>query len=175
MSVRSSLTRTATIAVAIAALVAPTASARLADTPPTVAKTAAADQHKQNRRSHDTRAAARATTPSDPTAARPESAGNPNISADATRAALAQERYYMSYGVTPAADAALAQERYYASYGKPTPLTHATRTVAADTGNGIARLPFVIAVVGALIVGLGAGSGLHLLHARRRHATRLAT
>ena len=93
--------------------------------------------------------------------------------------ALAQERYYESYSenaatgdnVTPAANPALAQERYYASYGNPTPLTNATRTVPADTGDGIARLPFVIALFGALIVGLGAGSGLHLLHARRRHAT----
>jgi hypothetical protein len=72
-------------------------------------------------------------------------------------------------------DRALAQERYYASYGKPTPPTMATRTVAADTGDGIAALPFVIALFGALIVGLGAGSGLHLLHTRRRYRTRPAT
>jgi hypothetical protein len=97
--------------------------------------------------------------------------------------ALAQERYYESFGkhattdnnVTPAADRALAQERYYASYGKPSPPTMATRTVAADTGDGIAPLPFVVALFGALIVGLSAGSGLHLLHARRRYRTRSAT
>ena len=42
-------------------------------------------------------------------------------------AALAQERYYSSYGETETADAgtaaALAQERYYSSYGEPAPLT----------------------------------------------------
>jgi hypothetical protein len=47
--------------------------------------------------------------------------------------------------------------------------------VAADTGDGIARLPFLSAVFGALIVGLGAGSGLHLLHVRRRYRTRPVT
>ena len=96
------------------------------------------------------------TRPPDLNTGRPETAGNPNVSAGAVRSAL-------------------AQERYYASYGKPAPLTRETRTVAADTRDEIARLPFVISVVGALIVGLGAGSGLHLLHGRRRHASRLVT
>jgi hypothetical protein len=142
---------------------------------------------------------------SDRNDARPETAGNPNVSADAapsTRAtddskhattddhvtpaverALAQERYYESFGehattdddVTPAVERALAQERYYESYGKPTPPTNATRTVAADTGDGIARRSVLSAVFGALIVGLGAGSGLHLLHVRRRYRTRPVT
>ena len=44
-----------------------------------------------------------------------------------TRAALAQERYYSSYGepapTDAATSAALAQERYYSSYGDPEPLT----------------------------------------------------
>ena len=53
MSVSSSLTRTATIAVAIAALAAPIASARPVDTPPAVAKSAPAAQHKQAGRSAD--------------------------------------------------------------------------------------------------------------------------
>ena len=150
----------------------------------------------------DTRDATRTATPSD---ARPETAGNPNISADAAPSAqatddskhattddnvtpaedraLAQERYYESFGrhattddnVTPAEDRALAQERYHASYGEATPPTIANRTVAADTGDGIARLPFLSAVFGALILGLGAGSGLHLLHVRRRYHTRPVT
>jgi hypothetical protein len=72
-------------------------------------------------------------------------------------------------------NAALAQERYYSSYGEPTPLTEVATATAADTGDGIARLPFVLAVIGALIVGLGAGSGLHLVRTRRRQATGLAT
>jgi hypothetical protein len=77
--------------------------------------------------------------------------------------------------VTTAAERALAQERYYESFGKPTPPTITTRTVAADTGDGIARLLVLSAVFGALIVGLGAGSGLHLLHVRRRYRTRPVT
>ena len=77
--------------------------------------------------------------------------------------------------VTPAEDRALAQERYHASYGAATPPTISTRTVAADTGDRIARLPFLSAVFGALILGLGAGSGLHLLRDRRRYRTRPAT
>jgi hypothetical protein len=72
-------------------------------------------------------------------------------------------------------DAALAQERYYSSYGEPTGPSKVATDTAADTGDGIARVPFVLAVVGALIVGLGAGSGLHLVRTRRRHATGLAT
>ena len=53
MSVRSIITRTATIALAAAALTAPTASARPADMPPAVAKAATAAQHKQAERSAD--------------------------------------------------------------------------------------------------------------------------
>jgi hypothetical protein len=52
VTLRSIITRTATIALAAAALAAPTASARPADQPPAVAK-AAAEQHKQARRSAD--------------------------------------------------------------------------------------------------------------------------
>jgi len=48
-----SIIRTITTAIAIAALAAPTALARPADTPPAVAKTAAAVQHKQDARSPD--------------------------------------------------------------------------------------------------------------------------
>jgi hypothetical protein len=190
---------------AAAALAAPTALAQPPDIHAGLSEPAPQGQSKQDLRSPDTRDAARATTPTDPNAARPETAGNPNVSADAAPSAqatddskhattddnvtpaaeraLAQERYYESFGkhattddnVTPAADRALAQERYYESYGKPTPPTNATRTVAADTGDGIARLPVLSAVFGALIVGLGAGSGLHLLHVRRRYRTRPVT
>jgi hypothetical protein len=53
VTLRRSLTRTATIAMAIAALAAPTASARPADMPPAVAKAATAAQHKQAERSAD--------------------------------------------------------------------------------------------------------------------------
>jgi hypothetical protein len=77
--------------------------------------------------------------------------------------------------VTAAEDRALAQERYYESHGKPTPPTIAARTVPADTTDGIARPALLSAVFGALILGFGAGSGLHLLHVRRRYRTRPAT
>jgi hypothetical protein len=150
-------------ALAAAALAAPTALAQAPDIHAPLIK--AAEANKQDLRSPDAR-----------DAARPETAGNPNVPTAAERA-LAQERYYMSQGknaatdnnVTPAADVAPAEER------NATPLTNATRTVATDTGDGIARLPFAIALLGALSVGLGAGSGLHLVHARRRHATRPVT
>ena len=51
MTFRSIITRTATIALAAAALAAPTASARPVDMPPAVAKAAAVEAHKQARRS----------------------------------------------------------------------------------------------------------------------------
>jgi hypothetical protein len=65
-------------------------------------------------------------------------------------------------------EAALAQERSYSSYVKAAP------AVATDSTDGIASLPFALAVFAALVVGLGAGSALHLVHTRR-HAARLAT
>jgi hypothetical protein len=51
MTRRSIVTRTATIALAAAALASPTALARPAETPPSVAKAATVEQHKQARRS----------------------------------------------------------------------------------------------------------------------------
>jgi hypothetical protein len=45
----------------------------------------------------------------------------------------------------------------------------------ADDGDGIAPLPFVVSIVGTLILGLGAGTGLHLLRFRRRQAAGLVT
>ena len=73
----------------------------------------------------------------------------------------------------PKLDAARAQERYYTSYGTPTPLTKPAATVG-DTGDGVAGLPFALSVFGALIVGLGAGSGLHLVRSRHRDSAGLA-
>jgi hypothetical protein len=53
-----------------------------------------------------------------------------------TQAALAQERYYSSYGEPETIDArtaaALAQERYYSSYGEPKPLTVAQSPKQSD-------------------------------------------
>lgn len=192
-------------ALAAAALAAPTALAQPPDIHAGLSEPAPAGQSTQDLRMPDTRDAARTATLSDGSDARPEWAGNPNVFADAAPSAqatddskhaptdddvtsaedraLAQERYYESFGrhattddnVTRAEDRAPAQERYHASYGEATRPTIATRTVAADTGDGIARLPFLSAVFGALILGLGAGSGLHLLRVRRRYRTRPVT
>ena len=165
-------------ALAAAALAAPTALAQPPDIHAGLSEPAPKGQSKQDLRMPDTRDAARAATPSDRNDTRPETAGNPNVSADAAPSAQATDdskHATTDDNVTPAAERALAQERYYESFGKPTPPTIATRTVAADTGDGIARLPVLSAVFGALIVGLGAGSGLHLLHVRRRYHTRPVT
>jgi hypothetical protein len=121
---------------------------------------AAADQ--QSPRTPDGRDAARPNSPSD------------------VSAALAQERYYSSYGGRPKTPsdvtAALAQERYFSSYGQDVePLSRPAPAVVADDGDGIAPLPFVVSIVGALILGLGAGTGLHLLRLRRRQAAGLVT
>ena len=68
-------------------------------------------------------------------------------------------------------DAAVAQERSYSTYGEPAPPHKAAPIAATDPGDGIAWLPFGLGLVGALVVGLCAGSGLQA----RRHATRPAT
>jgi hypothetical protein len=68
-------------------------------------------------------------------------------------------------------DIARAQEKTYSTYGQPAPLRKPAPVVA--TTDGIAPLPFVLGIAGALIVGLAAGSGLHVMRTRR-HST-LAT
>jgi hypothetical protein len=65
---------------------------------------------------------------------------------------------------------ALAQERAYSSYGRPTPVPPVAHTLAGEVRDGIAPLPFGLSILGALIVGIGAGSGLHRLQLRRRAA-----
>jgi hypothetical protein len=82
---------------------------------------------------------------------------------------------------------ALAQERYYESYGKPAqdlrspdardagrPVTTAPAPVAtaapvagSQGADGIAALPFVLSLAGAVIVGVGLSTAVH---ARRRVA-----
>ena len=74
---------------------------------------------------------------------------------------------------TPADLAALAEEQYYSSYGQPEPIT--PPATAPATPDGIAALPFILGLAGALIVGLAAGGGLHQLYVRHRHAAGLAT
>jgi hypothetical protein len=112
-----------------------------------------------------------------------------------THAALAQERYYSSYGdpepldVTAAQYAASKQPEpapasgdsepldvtaaQYAASKQPEPASAPASVRFADTGDGIDPLPFVLGLVGALIVGVAAGTGMHQLVVRRRHATGL--
>jgi hypothetical protein len=56
----------------------------------------------------------------------------------------------------------------------PTPITRSALP-EIRTDDGIGQLPFILAMSGALIIGLATGSGLQLLHARPRHATGPAT
>jgi hypothetical protein len=65
---------------------------------------------------------------------------------------------------------ALSQERAYSTYGEPAPQPVAAKP-SADSGDGITWVPFVLGLLAALAVGLGAGSGLQA----RRSATRPAT
>jgi hypothetical protein len=68
---------------------------------------------------------------------------------------------------------ALAQERYYSSYGENVEPLTSPGPVAHPGDDGIAPLPFVILLLGALILGAVAGSAPHVL--RSRHASRVAT
>jgi nucleotide-binding universal stress UspA family protein len=84
-------------------------------------------------------------------------------------AALAQERYYSSYGpaADPATAAALAQERYYSSYGQPEPLTLPSSPGApSDTP----WTPIAVSLGAALIVVAASAFGVRRLRARRRVA-----
>ena len=74
-----------------------------------------------------------------------------------------------------ARETARAQEHGYSTETvAPTKLFKTAPVVATDSGDGMSSLPFALAVFVALVVGLGAGSGLHLVHTRR-HAGRPAT
>jgi hypothetical protein len=100
------------------------------------------------------------------------SGGAQSMTPSDTAAALAQEQYYSSYG-TPAkpSDAApLAQEQYYGSYGTPTPTLSHIRTTESPGDDGVAPVLFILTTLGALVAGIGAGSGLHRVQLRRRPA-----
>jgi hypothetical protein len=161
-------------ALAAAALAAPTALARPAAIHALLAK-AAAEANKQDLRSPDTRDAARATMPSDLNTARPETAGNPNVSADAARSAQAKEygkNAATSDYATPAADPALAQERYYSSYGAPEPLTPARSPVASDD---TPWLPIALSIAATLAIVAAGAAPLRRLRIRRGRAARATT
>jgi hypothetical protein len=86
-----------------------------------------------------------------------------------TGSALAQERYYSSYGA-PQPSAAAAQERYYSSYGEPEPLTLRNSPAPSD------ETPWLpIALSAAIAVAFLAASAAQLRRLRiRRRAARVA-
>jgi hypothetical protein len=92
-----------------------------------------------------------------------------------TAAALAQERYYSSYGKPVTIDArtaaALAQERYYSSYGEPEPL--ALPQTAAPS-NETPWPAIALSIVAALVIVAVSATQLRRLRVRRRAARALA-
>ncbi len=86
---------------------------------------------------------------------------------DATRSALATERYYSSYAPSGASrDAALATERYYSSYG--TPETLASRVAPAPAAADSGPTWTAAILVGSLAMLAAAGLGLLAGRAGRR-------
>jgi hypothetical protein len=91
--------------------------------------------------------------------------------------ALAQERYYSSFGkpgridAGTAAAAAAAQERYYSSYGDPAPLTVAHAPAPSDD---TPWLPIALSAAVALAIG-AAGAALAGRLRIRRRAARVTT
>jgi len=87
-------------------------------------------------------------------------------------AALAQERYYATFGrsADPATAAALAQERYYSSYGEAEPLT----VPSSPGGSGETQwIVVALSLTGALIVVAVGAAGLHRVRTRRRPSARV--
>jgi hypothetical protein len=85
--------------------------------------------------------------------------------------ALAQERYYSSYGEPETIDAgtaaADAQERYYSSYGQPQPLTAAQSPQPSDD---TPWLPITLSVAATLAIVAASATQAHRLRIRRRAA-----
>ena len=88
--------------------------------------------------------------------------------------ALAQERYYSSYGEPGTTDAATsaaeAQERYYSSYGEPEPLTVAQAPEPSDDAQW---LPIALSVSVALALVAASAALARRLRIRRRGAGRV--
>jgi hypothetical protein len=155
-----SLARTLLVALASLALTSPAALARPLDPAP-----AAQPQPAQDLRSPDARDAATRHEP------RQDLRGQ-----DLRRLSAGATIHTSSPAGTTSHTkrSALAQERYYSSYTHPVPRSQQPAN-AGPSGNDIAPLAFLLAIAGALFVGLATRSRLHLLRSRRRHATRLAT
>jgi hypothetical protein len=72
-------------------------------------------------------------------------------------------------------NAALAQERYYSSYGDPASDTSpAVRSTERPSGNGIGSAPLVVSLLAALALGIGAVRAMHVRRARRPSTSNLA-
>jgi hypothetical protein len=88
-----------------------------------------------------------------------------------TQAALAEERYYMSFAEPETSDArtgaAEAQERYYSSYGEPEPLTVARSPEPSDDAPW---LPIALSVAIALATVAASTTVARRLRIRRRAA-----
>jgi hypothetical protein len=88
-----------------------------------------------------------------------------------TAGALAQERYYSSFGNPGTTDAATAaakaQERYYSSYGAPDPLTVAQAPEPSDDAQW---LPIALSVSLALAILAASATAARRLRIRRRAA-----
>jgi hypothetical protein len=97
--------------------------------------------------------------------------GEPETSDAGTSAAQAQGRYYSSYGEPETSDAgtsaAQAQERYYSSYGEPEPLTVAQSPEPSDD---TPWLPIALSVAAALAVVAASATLVRRLRIRRRAA-----
>jgi hypothetical protein len=103
-------------------------------------------------------------------------AARPNQHTHAS-AALAQERYYSSYGTPqPSAAAreraALAQERYYSSYRNPAPFT---APQAPATSDDTPWLLIGLSIAAALAIAAASATQLRRLRIRRRRAARVRT
>jgi hypothetical protein len=156
-------------ALAAAALAAPAALAQPPDIHVGLSGPAPEGRRKQDLRMPDTRDAARAATPSDRNAARPETAGNPKVSADAADSAPARD--YSKNAATGDYDtaAALAQERYYSSYGAPEPLAPPRSPVASDD---TPWLPIALSIAVTLAFVAAGAAHLCRLRIRRGRAAR---
>jgi hypothetical protein len=80
--------------------------------------------------------------------------------------ALAAEAPASTTQAPSSTDAALAIERSYSSYGEAPPVADGE---AGSDGDGISIAPFLLALTGALVIGLAVGS-LAPLSTARRHA-----
>jgi hypothetical protein len=89
--------------------------------------------------------------------------------------ALAQERYYSSYGepkpIHSGTSAALAQERHYSSYGEPQPMTQPQSPPPTDD---TPWLPIVLSIAAALAIVAASATQLRRLRVRRRRGARVS-